>query len=84
LNAAFTAMGHGLLFPLLDPDARLSFTVTSRAMSADEWEQWRRSPACARRRRPGEMVECGTRLTGFLGFPLGEWCRQVEGHEGPC
>lgn len=57
LPAPRTALGYGSLFPLVDPAAKLNVTMLSRAFTDAEWEEWRRSPACERRRKPGETIE---------------------------
>lgn len=52
-----TTLSTGMLFPLTDPDAELAVTMCNRAMTSDEWESYRRSPAALRKRRPMTLRE---------------------------
>ena len=51
---ACSSIGTGALFFMFDLGAKLSWASMSRAMSPDEWDSWRRSPMCERRRKLGE------------------------------
>ncbi len=55
-RAAKTSLGYGCLFPILDPKAKLAWTMTSRPMTRDEWVTYSRDYS-ARKRRTGEVVE---------------------------
>lgn len=54
---ARTTLGYGSLFPLTDPSAKLSVVTLSRPFTDEEWEHYRRSPACERVRKSGELHE---------------------------
>lgn len=54
---AFTALGIGSLFFLVDPDAEVGCVIANRPMTDDERAQFNASPASERRRRPGLTVE---------------------------
>ena len=56
-KVALTALSTGVLFFLTDPDAPLAVTVCNRAMTAEEWDAYTRSPAAIRKRKPQTLRE---------------------------
>jgi hypothetical protein len=52
MRPSSTTLATGALFPLVDPTAELCVTMVSRAMTAEEWDSYVRSPAAMRKRRP--------------------------------
>ena len=54
--AAVTSLSFGLLFPLLDPDAKLSFLIMNRAPTDEEWAEWSKQAYAARYRRADDVI----------------------------
>jgi hypothetical protein len=53
---AQSALGDGLLWPLLDPEGSMSFLFTKVRVPIEVWAEWSKNPATWRKRFPGESI----------------------------
>jgi hypothetical protein len=55
-RGAVSALPYGILFPLLDPGAKLDVNLVTRLPTDAELLELRKSPVMWRKRRPGELA----------------------------
>lgn len=79
-----TMLGVGALFFLLDSEAKLAWTMTSRAMTAEEWANYSANHS-ARMRKSGELERCREVITVPGYIHGGDYrCKLPLHHDGRC